>query len=555
MIQSLSIQNYALINKLEIEFKRGLTIITGETGAGKSILMGALSLILGQRADSSVLKDKSKKCIVEGIFDVKDYVLQDFFRDNDIDYDDHTIIRREININGKSRAFINDIPVNILLLKELGIQLIDIHSQYHNLELSNNLFQLKIVDTFAQHSDLLEVYKKTFEEYQRLSKEYKTIVEQSEQAKTDLDYYQFQYNQLKEAELHPDEQDELEKEIQTLNHTGEIKTNLLNTSCLLSGDGNTILNQLKDASDFINKLVGFFPQSREINKRLESSCIELKDIAEETERLGQDIEHDPQRLDFLNERLDLIYNLQQKHRVGTVKELLEKKDELQNKIEEITSYDFKIENLKKQLGQVNSLLIEHSSQISKNRLKVIPEIEKKVTGLLKQLGIPNARFKIRHSKNADFRLYGQDEVVFLFSANKQADLQNISKVASGGELSRLMLSLKSLITQTEALPTIFFDEIDAGVSGDIADKVGNIIKHMSYNMQVINITHLPQIACKGMFHYLVYKQDIDNTTYTKMKIMDKEERILEIAKMLSGEELTEAALDNARELLGESMKD
>ena len=508
MLQSLSIQNYALINYFVIDFNKGFSTITGETGAGKSIIIGALSLILGQSANTANLKDKTKKCIVEGTFNLSQYHLQNFFKNNDIDYEKHTIIRREINIQGKSRAFVNDTPVNISLLKELGVKLIDIHSQHQNLMLSNNQFQLKVVDVFAGHPDLLENYIKTFHQYKELTALYNQLKEKSEKTKDDLDYYQYQYEQLKEADLKEPEQNELENDLETLNHTEEIKTNLSKASFLLSGDGNTILNQMKDVNTAIEQLNDFYPESEELTKRLESINIELKDIASETETLSQNIEYDPQRIDIIQQRLDLIYSLQQKHRVATVKELIEIKDTFQNKIDRINSYDSEIEDLQNQLNQKKELLGKFAAEISKNRKKAIPEIEKKIIELLIALGIPYAQFKVLHSTNDDFLFNGIDKVNFLFSANKKVAQQDISLVASGGELSRLMLSIKSLISQSESLPTIVFDEIDTAVSGDIADKMGNIMKKMSDDMQVICITHLPQIASKGIYHYIVY--DITN---------------------------------------------
>jgi DNA repair protein RecN (Recombination protein N) len=549
MLKSLLIQNYALIQKLEIEFKSGLSIISGETGAGKSIILGALSLILGQRADTSILKDKTKKCIVEGTFDIKGYNLRFFFEENDIDYEYITNIRREININGKSRAFINDTPVNLVLLKDLGIKLIDIHSQHQTLLLGDNLFQLKVIDTFARHFDLLESYKNNFNRFKTLTGNYQELLKKSEQSKADLDYFQFQYDQLAKAKLEENEQEELETELETLNHAEEIKSNLLSAGNLMSAEENSLLKQLNETINLIRKLTPFFPEATELFERLDSSYLDLKDISEELETLNHRIEHDPNRIQEITDRLDLIYGLQQKHRVSTVKELTDLMVELQNRIGEINSYDFQMENLEKELDNQEKLVQELADKISANRKGIIPIIEEKIIALLVQLGIPNGQFVIKHKQTDDFAFNGIDQVVFLFSANKKSELQDLAKVASGGELSRVMLSLKSLITKSVALPTVIFDEIDEGVSGDTADKAGNIMDQMAESMQVINITHLPQIASKGKYHYLVYKEDKDDTTYTYIKLLNKKERLHEIAKLLSGEELTEAALENARELL------
>jgi len=549
MIQSLSVENYAIINNLEIEFSRGLSIITGETGAGKSILLGALSLILGKRADTSILKDKTRKCIVEGTFDITEYGFQNFFDENDIDYDDFTILRREISPIGKSRAFINDTPVNLNILSEIGIRFIDIHSQHQNLNLSNSQFQLKVIDCFSHSEDLLRNYQEVYNLFRDLSKEYQYLHEKSQQSQTDLDYYQFQFNQLDIAKLKENEQNELEQELEKLNHAEEIKNNLNNSVSLLSGEDNTVLNKLKDIHSFINKIIKFYPDVAEHAKRLESTYIELKDVANELELLKEKIELDPEKLEYINERLDLIYSLQHKHKVNTIKDLLDIKESLKQKIDDVSSYEFKLEDLKKRINECENKLNDFARLLSQQRQESLKNIEKEITILLLDLGIPNGRFKIHHEITGDYTINGKDRVQFLFSANKNIALQEISKIASGGELSRLMLSIKSLLSDSSGLPTIIFDEIDMGVSGEIADKVGNIIKRMSKGMQIINITHLPQVACKGDFHYLVYKSDEGESTTAHVKLLNNEERHIEIARMLSGEELTEAAMENARELL------
>lgn len=549
MIQSLSIENYAIINNLEIEFSRGLSIITGETGAGKSILLGALSLILGKRADTSILKEKTRKCIVEGTFDITEYGFQSFFNENDIDYEDLTILRREIYPNGKSRAFINDSPVNLNILSELGIRFIDIHSQHQNLNLSNSQFQLKVIDSYSRSVDLLVIYQNVYNLYKELQKEYHNLLEKSQQSQADLDYYQFQFNQLNIAKLKENEQDELEQELEKLNHAEEIKNNLNSSVSLLSGEDNTVLNQLKDVNSFLTKILKFYPDVAEYEKRLESTYIELKDLANELELLKEGIELDPEKLEYINERLDLIYSLQQKHKVNNIKELLDIKESLKQKINEVTSYEFKLEDLKKRINECENKLSDYAQRLSQQRQNSLRNIEKEITVLLIDLGIPNGRFKIHHEITGDYAINGIDRIQFLFSANKNIALQEISRIASGGELSRLMLSIKSLLSDSSGLPTIIFDEIDMGVSGEIADKVGNIIKRMSAGMQIINITHLPQVACKGDFHYLVYKSDEGKTTTAHVKLLNNEERHIEIARMLSGEELTEAAMENARELL------
>jgi len=549
MLTSLQVQNYALIRNLEIEFTSGFTIITGETGAGKSILLGALSLLLGQRADTSVLLNKEKKCVVEGAFSIKKYKIGSFFKMNDIDYEDLTIIRREISPSGKSRAFINDTPVNLNQLRELGLQLVDIHSQHENLNLGNHQFQLMIIDTVADHSDLLNEFQSNYNVYKEKLKELDELKREASQAKSDLDYFSFQLEQLEEAKLQEGESENLEEEANTLAHAEDIKFNLLKTTDIISGDGTSVLNLIRDAIHSLDKLSDYFPIAKELRDRMESTYIELKDIASEAAMQGDNVEIDPGRLQYVQERLDLINSLFHKHSLSSVKELIELRISLKQKIQDITSFDEKIENLTGETDELYRKLDSLANSLSKNRLKTIPDVEKRIITMLKQLGIPNARFTISHRKEEAFTPNGLDMVEFLFSANKQANLQEIARVASGGELSRLMLSIKSLISHTLELPTIIFDELDAGVSGEIAEKVGNIMKQMSAGKQIINITHLPQVAARGDFHYLVFKFDKEGATQTDIKRLSDEDRVLELAKMLSGEELTEAAISNARELL------
>ena len=550
MLSHLSISNYALIDELEIDFRDELTIITGETGAGKSILLGALSLILGKRADTQSLLDKTKKCVVEGTFNIKDYGYHDFFSSNELDYDDHTVIRREINQNGKSRAFINDTPVNLELLKELGESLIDVHSQHKTLTLQESKFQLSYIDAYIQHYDLLNDYKNDFILYNRLNTELTELLEKESQSKIDQDYFQFQFEELNNANLSDDEeQEKLEKELEMLNHSEEIKTNLSKASIALLSGENNLTAELKEISNIISKVAFIYSEVEEISKRIESCNIELKDIANEIESAEQKIIFSTERINEINERLDLIYHLQQKHRVSTINELINVKNNISEKLTSITTLDFQIEKLKKQISEIEKKLIISSTEITKNRKKAIPGIEKGVVEVLKNLAMSNAEFKISLSLLNEFSINGKDKVIFLFNANKGGELKELSKVASGGELSRLMLSIKSLISVKQLLPTIIFDEVDQGVSGDIADKVGNILLKMSQSMQVLTITHLPQIAGKGTSHLLVYKESDEKNTYTRITSLKEKERISEIAKMLSGNELTKAALENAKALL------
>ena len=552
MLQSLKIQNYALIDEIHIGFYPGFLTITGETGAGKSILIGALSLILGNRADTSVLKDETRKCVVEATFHISNSRIKDIFEKHDLDYDKETIIRREISSKGKSRAFVNDTPVNIKMLKELGDQLVDIHSQHQNLILKDNVFQLDVVDSYAKNGELLHDYYHKYREYKDLQKQYNNLKDKSEQASADYDYYRFQFDQLEKANLTEGEQEELEGELETLNHAEEIKHNLSSASYLLNNEESSIISQTREAGDSLRKIVDFYPKVKEISERLESAYIELQDLSNEIDMLNENVEHDPGRIEYIRQRLDDIYSLQHKHRVSSEKELIDIKEDLGKKLEEIDNYDFHLEELEKALKAKSKELSDAAGKLSESRKKSIPPIEKKITSMLKELGIPNASFKIKRTDLEDFNEYGLDHVKFLFSANKNVDLEDISRVASGGELSRLMLSLKSTIAETKALPTIIFDEIDSGTSGDIADKMGSIMREMARNMQVLNITHLPQIASKGDYHYMVYKYDDNESTHTYIKQLEGDERIKEIAKMLSGEELTDTALQNAREFLGKS---
>lgn len=549
MLKSLLVQNYALINHLDIQFRPGFSIITGETGAGKSILLGALGLILGQRADTNVLYNKSKKCIVEGVFQVGGYGLESFFLENDIDFESTTTLRREITESGKSRAFINDTPVNLNQLRDLTVKLVNIHSQHETLLLSDSLFQLDVVDVLAGVSSQLEVYRKMYREFRATEKFYAQLLEEARQAAMDLDYFQFQLNQIEEAKLLPGEQKELEEEQSTLSHAEEIQTNLAQSVSLLATGDTAILLMLKDTLSAITRIKDFYPKAESLMERLNSSLIELKDISSEIEKLAVSIEIDPQRLGHVNERLDMIYSLQQKHKVATLEELMAIGDELAKKVGHIQSYDEEIEKTRVKLEELRNSVEEGATAISEKRMSVKPAMEESVVDLLKNLGIPNALFKVMITNLPDFTINGKDKVVYLFSANKQSDLMELSKVASGGELSRVMLSLKSLLSESRLLPTIIFDEIDAGVSGEIADKMGNILRKMSKGIQLVNITHLPQVASKGDTHYLVYKQDNESATYTHIKLLSKDERVLEIARMLSGEELTEAAIRNARELM------
>ena len=561
MFTHLSIRNYVLIQELEIDFREGLSIITGETGAGKSILLGALGLLTGQRADgrdvARSLSDRSlseaemtKKCIVEGVFDLHAPFWKEYFDAHELEYEPETVIRREISADGKSRAFINDSPVNLSILKDLGAQLIDIHSQHQNIYLQSPAFQLEILDTYSQQMDDVAEYSRAFSSYRKLLTELDALQAAARQQRAELDYHHFRFDELEAAKLREGEQETLEEELGALTHAEEIQTGMAQVYALLDADELSVAQMLKSALSTLSKLQHVYPPAENFKHRIESSLIELRDIAAETGRIAETTELNPDRLEEVNARLDLLYSLQQKHRVSTVRELMVIHEELDVKIREINDYDVRIEQVQTAMAQNLEQLETMTAAISGKRQQAIPAIEERIMALLVQLGIPNAIFKIELSPTGQFTATGKDSVRFLFSANRQQDLQELAKVASGGEISRLMLSIKAAISEKIALPTLIFDEIDSGVSGEIAGKMGNILEQMAQFAQVINITHLPQVAAKGKYHYQVYKEDHGDITLTKVRELTADERITEIAKLLSGEKLTEAAMENARRLLG-----
>lgn len=549
MLKSLSIKNYALIDSLSIDFNSELNILTGETGAGKSILLGAIGLIIGQRADSSVLRDKAEKCTAEGLFDIRNYNLQSFFEENELDFDDMAILRREITPQGKSRAFINDTPVNVKVLHDLGLKLIDIHSQHQNLDLNEKSFQLRIVDVVADNSELLKTYSTAYKTYLNLQEQLNETVLLSVQSKKDLDYYEFQFQQLHEAKLNPDEQAELELLLEALTHAEEIRSVFGQSYQVLSEDERSVLAVLKENLNNIGKLRAVLPEAEQIFTRLESVYLELKDIASESLAIEDRTENNPEKIEQINQRLDLIYSLQQKHRVSSILELLAIQADFDAKIKLVTSYDQEIERFREEIAQIKVILQNLADEISLRRKTVAPTIENRVIDILRHVGIANAALQLKFGQLSEFSASGLDEVSFMFSANKSQELQEIARIASGGEISRVMLAIKTLITDARSLPTIVFDEIDTGVSGEVALKMGQILEQMSKTVQVLNITHLPQIAAKGNHHYKVYKFDQGDQTFTSIKKLTDEERVEEIAQMLSGENYSSTALETARELL------
>lgn len=549
MLSSLFIRNYAIIRELEVDFSDGLTTITGETGAGKSILLGALSLILGQRADLSVLQDKGSKCIIEGTFtNIK--LLKPLLAENEVDDNEPFILRREISPNGKSRAFANDTPVNLGLMKDIGDLLVDIHSQHENLNLSDNLYQLQVLDAFARNDTIYHEYRKEYLDYRNLNKEYRELLSNKMENRKELDFLSFQFEELEKAKLMEGEMKELENELEILQHAEEIKEALGFTARSLNEEETGINQKLKDINSELKKAASFHKISEELGERIMSCLIELKDIATEAEYAGEKIEHDPSRQEFIEERIGVIFKLMQKHGVENEKQLVDYHHQLDEKINELSSNEFRIEKLEKDRDRSLRKLQVIGKSLSESRLNAREKLEAKITELLKQLGIPNAIFKIHNELLEEPGEDGFDRVSYLFTANKKSELQDISKVASGGELSRLMLSLKYIISDSLGLPTIIFDEVDAGVSGEIAHRVSLMLKEMSGDRQVFAITHLPQVAARGNQHYQVYKADHNAHTETRLRMLNSEERLTEIAKMLSGEQTSKAAVENARELLG-----
>lgn len=548
MLQQLQISNYALIEHLDISYNSGFSSITGETGAGKSIILGALNLLLGQRADTSVLKNDAKKSIVEGFFDVSDYQLESLFEELDLDYDTQTIFRREILPSGKTRAFINDVPVTLNVLKRVASQLVDIHSQDNTHSLNDNAFQLKVVDAFADNKKLKEDYLKAYLVYREMQKELKNLEEENAKNSSDLDYFRFQLEQLDEANLQKGEQEELEKEQDTMQHAEDIQSAFFGMYNSIEQEGGT-LELLNAAYQVANKSASHNASLQGLTERLESVIIELRDLSSEAEALSEDMEFSPSRMEEITERLSLIYELQQKHRLEDIDALLTLQEELEAKVMSIDSFDENIKLLQGKLKSQEEKLAAFTKKITTSRKKAIKPIIDFVSQHLHNLGMPNAHLDIACEPLDSFSKTGKDNVNFIFSANKNAALQEVGKVASGGEKSRLMFTIKLLLAKKEVLPTIIFDEIDTGVSGEVARKMGLMMREMGEEMQVISITHLPQVASCAQQQYKVYKYDETDSTLTQITQLDEKERLDEIARLLSGDSITSASLDNARELL------
>ena len=551
MLQSIHIQNYALIESLDIDFHSGFSVITGETGAGKSIILGAIGLLVGQRADSKAIKNGASKCVVEARFDISTYQLQEFFEENDLEYEgQECILRREVNASGKSRAFINDTPASLVQMKALGEKLIDVHSQHQNLLLNQEDFQLNVLDILAKADAELQAYKALYGQYKHTSRELATLIDEAEKSRQDEEYIRFQVTQLDEAKLQSGEQEELEQEAETLTHAEDIKGSLYKVNQLMDADNQNLLSLAKEGTHVLQGISRVYAPATEWANRLESCYLELKDLANEIAYASEDIEFNPARLDYVNERLNTIYTLQQKHRVSSVDELLALADGLREKLDAITSSDDRIQALTQQKDKLYQQVLSQAEVLTRLRTEASKEIESQMQAYLIPLGMPNVRFAVELSPRKEPDASGMDNVSFLFSANKNGTLQQVASIASGGEIARVMLSLKAMIAGAVKLPTIIFDEIDTGVSGSIAEKMALIMQEMGQaDRQVISITHLPQIAARGANHYKVYKEDTETGTNSHIRPLDHEERINEIAHMLSGATLTEAALNNAKALL------
>ena len=549
MFQKLSIQNYILIDKVNITFANTFNVITGETGAGKSVLLGALSLISGQRADLSVLKNKDKKCIIEAEILLKGNSLKALFDEHDIEFEQECIIRREISPSGKSRAFINDNPVILKVLEKFALLFFDLHTQHQNMLIKDEVFRLHLVDTISNSYSELKDYQQKLEEYQLLDSEIQKQIKENDKVQKELDFIQFQFKQLDEANLLSNEQDLLEEENENLNHAEEIKQALASSYHLISESENSAISQLLLVEQELSRLSAYYKNAEQYLKRIQSSIIDLQDMAPDIESDAESVEYSPERIQEINDRLLLLLDLQRKHQVNSVSELIDIKEVLDNKLANFGNFTFEIDEKEKKLQQLKVALELSSKKLTEKRKKAFSIIEKQTINSVQEMGMPKARFNIVHQKTDTYNLDGQDQISFMFSANKGTELDDMSKIASGGEISRLMLSLKQLLSDSSNLSTLILDEIDTGVSGEVANKMGKLMQKMSKKRQLIVITHLPQIAAQGDEHFKVQKQEKNNTTITNVFKLNSEERLKEIAQLLSGENITKAALENAKELM------
>jgi DNA repair protein RecN (Recombination protein N) len=557
MIQSLHIQNYALIEKLDLDLQTGFSVITGETGAGKSIILGAIGLLLGQRAESKSIKKGASKCVIEAVFNLSKYHMETFFEEHDLEFErGECILRREVTATGKSRAFVNDTPVALSLLKELGEKLIDVHSQHQNLLLSKENFLINVVDTIAEDQKEKEVFDGSYRTYHKTLKQWKEAVETLRTNREEEDYLRFQLDQLQEANLQEGEQEELEQELDALTHAEDIKQILYNTQHLMEGEEGGFVPQVRECRKLLSSIRSVYPQCEEWTERLESAYLELKDISQEVERGIDRVNFDPERMEWVNDRLNTIYTLEKKHRMQHIADLLELQHSLEERMARMDNSDEEIARLEREKDKAHKEMVEAATLLSAARRQCAERIQTQMKVYLIPLGIPNVNFKVDITPREEPDSSGMDKVSFLFSANKNGVLQPLSSVASGGEIARVMLSLKAMISGTVKLPTIIFDEIDTGVSGKVAEQMAQMMQTMgTQNRQVISITHLPQIAAFGQHHYKVYKEDRENETVSHIIPLEGEARVEELAHMLSGAQLTEAAINNAKELLKQNIKE
>ena len=549
MITSLSIKNYALIEKLSIDFSKGFSIITGETGAGKSIILGAIGLVLGKRADLTSLKNKDEKCVIEAHFEISKYNLKEFFKNNDLDYEDETIIRREILPSGKSRAFINDSPVNLQELQDLSLFLIDIHSQQQTQELSDESVQFKIIDAIANNAETILAYQKLLKEYKAYKTKLNALLKKQSDSGKEQEYNTFLLNELVVAKLKSGEQEELEADYEKLNNVEIIKESIDKSLVIANEEQFGVFHNLNEIKISLQKIAAFSPEYQNLFERVTSVAIEFDDVSRELQNASEKLLNDPAQLELVSQKLQLIYNLQKKHQVNTVDELLQIQADLENKVLELDNIEEEIAILSKSIEQKTTELDAFSATIHQNRLNAIPVLSNQLVSILETLGMPNVRFNMELLPSETYFQNGKDELQFLFSANKGTDFGLLKKVASGGEMSRIMLAVKAILAQYSKLPTLIFDEIDTGVSGEIAIRMGEIMKEMSTKMQIFAITHLPQIAAKGDSHFKVSKSTVNDDTQSELKLLSQEERIVEIAQMLSGAVVSDSALNHAKALL------
>lgn len=554
MLKHISIRNYALIESVEVDFTSGFSVITGETGHGKSVFLGAVSMLLGQRSDVKAIREGADKCIIEGCFDISGFGLQSFFEENEIDYDDECIVRRELTASGRSRVFVNDTPVGVTQLKEIGAKLIDIHSQHQNLLIADKNYQLSVLDILADDKLLLDRYSKEYNAYLSLVREIERMKEELEKSRCDEEWLRFQMNELESASLKDGELEELEQEVQELSHSEEIQAALYGACNAIDGDERgSLLTALRDASSALSRIASHYGAAEELSERLESNYIELKDCCSEMMQRAERVQFAPDRLEFVERRIALIYDLQKKHRVATVGELIALYNDISARLERISCGDDDIKDAEKQLSALRAGMADIAGELTEKRRQSAERLKNDITAILVNLGMPMIRFEVDMKRASDFTSNGVDGVNFLFSANSSSAPQPLCDVASGGEMSRVMLALKSLIASQRNQPTLIFDEVDTGVSGVIAERMGRLMQQMGgANRQVLSITHLPQVAALGVNHYKVYKEETEKGTVTNMIKLDQQERVREIAQMMSGEQLTDAAIENASLLLSQS---